>query len=108
MPNKRMKILLRLLVMALVSAFVLRPVVVSIHNGALSGNDRQASASSHVSHQLSVPFSVLRGVEREAPDVVVLVPPAFNAKALPLVDGRSNVVSASGFTPPKSFLVLRI
>jgi hypothetical protein len=106
---KKIKIHFQVLALALLPAFIMRPVVVAVHNGStLSVSQQEARFSASVSQQLSAPHSALRNVEREAPDVTALVPRISKAKAPLLLETPLNVVFTSAVSSPKSFLVLRI
>ena len=105
----RWKFKLHILVLAVLSALVVRPVVVSLHNASLNFHQfQQNKAFSGVSQQITASHSVLRHLEKEAPDVTVLVAWTSKVKQASPSQNRLCVVSAFGITPPKSFLVLRI
>jgi len=105
--RKKIGILLKTLVLVLLTVLVLRPVVVSVHNGAVLGNVKQDGMS--FSRLLSAPHSVFHHIGKEAPpDVMALLPLFTRAKSLSLLDCRFNLVLTSCKPSPKSYLVLRI
>lgn len=107
--RKKFKIYSQILALALLPAFVMRPVVVAVHNGSLHSTDQQeAKAFSTNSQELSVPHTALRNVERENPDVTALIPRISKVKATSLLETPFNVVFAPVVSSPKSSLVLRI
>ncbi len=108
MVNK-MNILIRLFIMVLLPAFILRPVVVCVHNSSSYQNLQDEIGSfSHQNEEISVPHTTLRHIAREAPDSVVLVPCITKAKAPSFSDSRISLVFAPGNSSPQSFLILRI
>ena len=107
--RKKLKIYFQILALTLLPAFVLRPVVVAVHNGSLhSTNQQETKAFSTHSQELSTFHSAFRNVEREAPDVTVLIPRISKVKAPSLLENQVSFAFVSVVSSPKSFLVLRI
>jgi hypothetical protein len=107
--RKKIKIYSQILALALLPAFVMRPVVVAVHNGSFhSTNEQEAKAFSTNSQELSLPYTALRNVERENPDVTALIPRISKVKIPSLLENQLNVVFVPVVSSPKSSLVLRI
>ncbi len=107
--RKKLKIYFKILALALLPAFVMRPVVVAVHNGSLhSAHQQETQTVSTHSQELSAPHSALRNVEREAPDVTTLIARISKVKTPSLLENHLRVAFASVVSSPKSFLVLRI
>ncbi len=107
--RKKIKIYSQILAIALLPAFVMRPVVVAVHNGSIHAADQQETkVFPTIPQVLSAPHLALRNIEREAPDVTVLVPRISKVKATLLLENQLSFTSVSVVTSPKSFLVLRI
>ena len=108
---KRIDLLVRGLMVVLVAAFVMRPVVVSVHNGTiLSGtpfSSQHLSDASPVS-QLASAKTAFHSIAKEYKDFATRTP-CFTRGMVPAEGGRPlSPTTASGRTFPQSFLILRI
>ena len=105
--RKKTKILLQTLVFVLLPAFVIRPVIVSVHNG-LALTDVQHEGNSF-SAALFAPHSVFHHLSRETPpDLSALIPRYTRMNSPSFLGSRLNLVSNPYNPFHKNFLVLRI
>lgn len=106
---KKIKILIGSFMLVLLPAFVLRPVVVCVHNRSFHAVSPQAARFfSPAFLGLSPRPMALRPIAREAPDTAALAPRMARAKAPAVPEGRLKPFFNSRLTPPRNFLVLRI
>ncbi len=107
--RKKLKTCFQIFALALLPAFVMRPVIVTVNYGSFhSANSQETKAFSTNCQAFSASHLAFRSVDREAPDVTILVPRISKVKAPSLLENPINVVFASAVSSPKSFLVLRI
>jgi hypothetical protein len=106
---KKIDVLIRFFLLILLPAFVMRPVVVCVHNAANHPNCQQETTSySSRSTELSTPQTTLRSIEREAPDVISLVPGVSKEWENSAPVSRFKLVSSAFISFQKSPFVLRI
>ena len=106
---KKIDLLIRIFLLVLLPAFIMRPVVVSVHNADNHSNNQQGSSScSSHSTELSTHPLTLRSIEREAPDVISFIPCISKECGNFLPDSSFKPVSSTCISFQKSPLVLRI
>lgn len=106
---KKIKCFLLLFLVFFLPAFIMRPVVVCLHNTSnLHSTPQKAELATHSGQEMASPLSTLHHIDREAPDVAFLVPCYSREKVPSLADNRLSFVVPSSITFQKSSLILRI
>lgn len=109
MTLKNLQFLLTALILALMPAFILRPVVVCVHDSGLVPSLERHSAAPDAYFQASSPSRVIfRKVEREAPDTAFWMPAFIKTGADGCWSFRLAVVPCLHSLSPPIFRILRI
>ncbi len=106
--RKKIDLLIRFFVLALLPAFILRPVVVSLHNGSYSGSLHESKFFPTNNQDLTTPQTALRSIDREAPEIVALVPAVSREKAPSIPKGIFCLAPAEELSSHKISPILRI
>lgn len=94
-------------ILALLTALVLRPAIVSAHNGMVL--EKAHHEGNTLTSVLSASHTLIHHLGKEAPpDLSALIPRFARTKAPLALGSPVKLVFTSFYTVPKSFLVLRI